>query len=94
MTTEITDKEEITNKEGGIYSNFDHVLNEGVKEVLQNKPNECWSHHAAWDFCGYIWYDGKRWREEIWVYHSFQEVLEADTVEDLIEGANEKYGSR
>ena len=76
-----------------IYSNFDHQLDEEIKGQVQANPNKLYAQHAAYNFCGYVWYDGTKWKEEVWVYKEPQEVIEAETIEDLIDKVNLEYGS-
>ena len=85
---------EIVLEEEAVYSNFDHRLNTKVFLKLKNNPNQFKAQHSAWNFFGYIWFDGIKWKEEIWTYHSLQEILEAEEIEDVIYEANEKYGGQ
>lgn len=75
-----------------VYSNLDHEIDKEVSDMLAKRPNELYSQHSAWSFCGYVWFDGEVWREEIWQWKSLVEVLSADSLEDLIEKANNSYG--
>lgn len=76
-----------------VYSNFDHMLEDDVVKELELSPGECFARHAAWDFNGSIWTDGKQWFEEVWVHGSLVETLTGDKPMDVIEEANRKYGS-
>ena len=74
-----------------IYSNFDHKFMLTEEDV---KNSNKYHAHYAWDFMGKVWYDKAYggFKEEIWLYHRQREVLEAETLEELIEKVNEKYG--
>ena len=75
-----------------IYSNFDHELNKESKEFLQTHP-DYFARHAAWNFNGLVWFSKGKWYEEIWIYHSIEEVLSGDTAEEVIRQANDEYGN-
>ena len=74
-----------------VYSNFDHILDKNIVDELKEK--NCYSQHAGWNFCGYIWHDGKKFKEEVWVYGDPQEVIENEDIGELIENVCQKYGS-
>jgi hypothetical protein len=76
-----------------VYSNLDHILEDDVVKELELSPDECFARHAAWDFNGYIWTDGKQWFEEVWVYGVLIETLTGDKPMDVIEAANRNHGS-
>jgi hypothetical protein len=77
---------------GSVYSNCDHELNEEL--AMRLDAGDTVAKHHAWDFVGEIWKDGDKWFEEIWQYRTPVEVLEADSLRNIIEAANEKYGYR
>jgi len=76
-----------------VYSNVNHELDEAVKSQLQVNPNILYAQHSAWNFCGYIWYDGNKWKEEVWQYKSPVALEKHYTIEELIDEVNDIYGS-
>jgi len=74
-----------------IYSNFDHCLNKEVEKRMMEEPNESYT-HCAWDFNAQVTFNGKVWKSEVWVYGSAVETFEGETVMDVINEANERYG--
>lgn len=76
-----------------VYSNFDHELETEVVEQLESNPNLFCAQHAAYNFCGYIWFDGERWREDVMRYGQTVDHIIANTIEELITEANERYGT-
>lgn len=75
-----------------VYSNIDHILDEEVVKELKDFPNRRYAQHAAYCFCGYIWFDGRIFFEEIWVYRNKVELLENKDIKELIKEANDEYG--
>ena len=75
-----------------VYSNFDHVLD--IDVVNQLKQGGYFSAHVAWDFVGYVYFYENKWHEEIWVYGIPMETLSGDSIKDVANKANKKYGSR
>lgn len=80
-----------------IYSNFDHMLDENIAKKITEKKLYAshYASHAAWNFCGYIYFDkeSKLFIEEIMQYHSLVEIMKNEDINELISEANEKYGS-
>ncbi len=73
-------------------SNFDHSIADGLAEEL--KATGGYAQHAAYNFCGYVWWDGKEFVEEVWIYNAPQEtLLRAETLEEIMAMANAEYGS-
>ena len=70
--------------------NMDGRIDEGFEDNLRTK--EFYGQHSAWDFCGYVWWDGKTFHEEIWVYNSHCNTISADTLRELMETVNDEYG--
>lgn len=78
--------------EGAIaYSNFDHTFNLSEEEI---KDSACYHQHAAWNFCGYVWFDKEKnlFIEEVWRYKTIIKTYEDESLSDLIETVNEKWG--
>lgn len=73
-------------------SNFDHSIDEGFAERLQE--GHCYGRHAAWDFNGLVWFADGQFHEEVWCYGVRRQVFSADTLEELMQTVNAKWGSQ
>jgi len=83
---------EMKETDESVYSNFDHELNQTIVAKLQENPNKIYAQHAAWDFCGYIWFDGTLFHERVLRYHQLvAEEKDAD-IGNLIEKINDRWG--
>jgi hypothetical protein len=77
---------------GDLYSNYDHDIDNAVAYELQ--AGDCFAFHYAWNFCGSVWYvpsQGK-WVNQIHVYTVVTEHIIGDSVDEVIQKANDKYG--
>jgi len=74
-----------------VYSNLNRHQDLSDEEV---KESGLTHQHAAYDFCGYVWYDKKEgvFREEVWRYHSLADTKSATTIKELVEMVNDEYG--
>lgn len=70
-------------------SNFDHTIDSGLEEDL--KAGKI-GRHSAWNFNAYLYYKDGKFYSEVWVFHEQQETFEANTLQELMDLANEKYG--
>ena len=77
-----------------LYANFDHSFDATAITALEMFPDKYWGYHAASNFMGCVWPEDGRWYEEIWVHKGLVEVLQADTMKEVIEKANETYGRK
>jgi len=75
-----------------LMSNFDHEIENHVAEELRARPNEICAVHAARDFCGYVWYNGSQFLEDVYIYGAFQKRFAANTPEKLMEKVNNEFG--
>ncbi len=73
-------------------SNCDFEIEPGVEEVLKAAPNQLYAQHAAWNFCGYFWWSGDRWKEEVWRYNAVVKVVEAGSLVELRKTVNDEFG--
>jgi hypothetical protein len=73
-------------------SNFDHTIDAGFAEALQG--GRVFGRHSAWDFNGLVWWDGKRFVEQVSVHRSPIKTFSASTLRDLMEMANDEFGGR
>ncbi len=77
----------------GVYSNcFHEGVDHEVASELKANPGKAYAQHAAYNFCGYVWFSAGQFHEQIWVHRRMVEVLSADEIEELIENANDQYG--
>lgn len=76
-----------------VYSNLDHSY-EMTEEQIKN--SRMYHQHAAWDFCGYVWFDTEEQRfiEEIMIYKSVVNTLYGKTLESVIQEAIMLYGRK
>lgn len=80
-------------KEGEtVYSNFDHCY--GMTEE-QVKDSDMHHQHAAYNFCGYVWFDPEKQQfvEEINVYRNVVNTLYGKTLDEVIQEAIMLYGN-
>lgn len=71
-------------------SNCDGAIDDGFADALQTR--HVYGRHSAWHFNGLVWWDGKRFCEQVWRYHSPVAYYEADTLRELMETVNDDYG--
>jgi hypothetical protein len=76
-----------------IYANFDHKLNQNVADQLKVQPGKTYAQHAAWGFCGYVWYQDGQWYEEIWIHNTRKTTRSNEDLRELIEEVNDHYGN-
>lgn len=75
-----------------IYSNFDHCIDSEVEEELKINPNKLYAQHATWNFCGYIYFTGSFWVEEIWRYNVCIATYQDKDLAILICTVNAEHG--
>lgn len=75
-----------------VMSNCDHAINKDVEARLRDSPS--YAGYPAWNFYGYVWCDHQRrvYCCEIWVYGTPRKVIEAATLEEIMENASEEFG--
>ena len=71
-------------------SNFDHTIDDGFEKAL--RENKVFGRHSGYEFNGMVWYNDKRFHEEVWRYCAYVETISADTLEELMEKVNDKWG--
>ena len=74
-----------------VYSNCDHELDEDTAAFLATNPTY-YAQHAAWNFCGYVWFAEDLWHDQVWVYGSPVAVVTDPDLRLLIEAVNMEYG--
>lgn len=76
---------------GAVAVNLDHSINHGIAEKLKSDP-EAYAQHAAFGFCGWVYYENGQFHDQIWVHHFPMNIKSADSVEEMVELANKEYG--
>jgi hypothetical protein len=71
-------------------SNFDHTVDEGLREALEDGP--FYGRHAGWNFNGLVWWDGDQFREQVWVYGAPVKTFVAPVLDDLMRVVNVEFG--
>jgi hypothetical protein len=74
-------------------SNFDHSIDAGMADALKAQPGEVHGRHAAWNFNSLVYYLNGKFHAEVYQYRSFTDHIVADTLEELMQESNEKYGN-
>lgn len=72
-------------------SNFDHSVDDGLAEALCANTN-VFAQYSGWNFCGYVRYRDGMFECEVWQYGSPQEIIRADSLEDIMEQVPDEYG--
>jgi hypothetical protein len=74
-----------------VMSNFDHEVNRDVEFTLRTNEST-YAGYPAWNFYGSVWYEDSMFHCEIMVYGSYRETISAETLEEIMEIASNKYG--
>lgn len=70
-------------------SNFDGRIDDGMENALLDGEIGV---HSAWNFNGRVYYQDGKFVEEVMAYGTLDDTIEADTLEELMETVNSKYG--
>jgi len=73
-----------------VMSNFDKEIDRDVEKQL--KEGNCYAGYPAWNFHGTVYYKDDKFYCEIWTYGFPNELINAETLEEIIELASDKYG--
>lgn len=73
-----------------LMSNFDHSIDRKVEEAIKGKPY--YAQYSGWNFCGYVWWENEKWHCEVWTYGSMDDVISANTLDDIMTEVSDKYG--
>ena len=76
--------------ESGCISNFDFTADEGVEDEL--RTGKCWSEYTAYDFYGYVWFKDNRFKCNVWRYGMSREVIEGETILEMMHAVSRNYG--
>jgi len=71
-------------------SNADGNIDEGFAEALRQA--RVFGHHAGWDFCGRVWWDGSRFVEDVYRYRRLVATHRANTLPELMALVNDSWG--
>jgi hypothetical protein len=71
-------------------SNLGHTIDDGLDEAL--RAGGVFARHAAWEFNGYVWFEGGQFHEQVWRHHVPRETLSAATLPDLMRAVNDRWG--
>lgn len=75
-----------------LYSNFDHrFIKASYDLIIKTETNEEFE-HCAWNFYGKIGKINNKFSETIMQNGIVVEIIEDDSLENLIKRVNEKYG--
>jgi hypothetical protein len=77
---------------GEIVSNFDGIVDKKVEAELIKANGTAYASFPGWDFYGAVIYKDKQFQCEVWQAKSVQEVIKADTVEEMRTLVCGKYG--
>jgi len=73
-----------------VMSNCDHQIDRKIEALL--KENHYYAGYSAWNFYGYVWYTGDKFKCVIAQYHNHVATLEANTLEEIMEEASSRWG--
>lgn len=73
-------------------SNIDHSIDGGLAEALKEGENKLYAQHAAWNFCGYVWYENDKFHEVVYRHNAPVGEFEADNLDELMTIVNNEYG--
>ena len=71
-------------------SNFDHSIDGELEGAL--RTSRVYAQHAAWDFCGYVWFADGQFHEDVWQYNAYTETFTADSLPELMQAVNAEWG--
>ena len=78
--------------EDDVMSNFDHNIDRNIEKKLRNNPNKYYSNYPGWNFCGYVWFNGKQFINQVWVYNSPVKEIKADTLDEIMNETSSEFG--
>ena len=74
----------------GHYSNFDHEMPQGANEALRS--GEFYIEHSAYGHWGTIWFQNGKFHEMVNRYTVHVATISADSIEEVIEDVNDRFG--
>jgi hypothetical protein len=82
---------EIRHAPDTVYSNFDSTFDHDVKAWLIGGPDRL-GKHAAWDYCGQVWFDGELWHEQVHRWGCTRAEYVSPTLHALIDHVRDEHG--
>jgi hypothetical protein len=77
-------------KVGTLYSNFDHEYEDvTVDAVFTGKGL---GQHAAWEYCGWVWFADGFWLETVYRYHMVVATYACADMSTLIDHVMDEHG--
>jgi hypothetical protein len=78
---------------GVVMTNFDHSIDHDIATAL--KAKESFAQYPGGNFHGLVWWsrDNHMWRCEVSVHHEAREVIEAGTLEEIMDEVCRKWGN-
>lgn len=73
--------------------NFDHSIEPGIKDKLIESEGLIFCEHTAWGFWGAVWFQNKKFHEEVMVYGNIKKIVSCDSLEELMHEVNKEFGS-
>lgn len=64
-----------------LMTDLDDIIDDNVAIAIQDSP--FFALFAAWHFCGFVWWQKKKWCCEVWSYNSWCGTFVADTLSEL-----------
>jgi hypothetical protein len=75
-----------------VASNFDREWSSEIAKDLQLKPNAAFAQYSGWNFCGYVWFDGKEFQCQIWRYGVPVSQIASLTGTELMRLVSQRFG--
>ena len=73
-------------------TNCDHVVDDGLEEELITNEGKVYGIHSGYSFNGRVYYEDKKFHEEVWRFGDVVETLTADSLRELMLDVCDKYG--
>ena len=71
-------------------SNYDHTIDDGLEDLLRAGNIGT---HNGWDFNGAVFFAEGWFHEEVWQYRAYAGTVSAESLSDLMEAVNSRYGT-
>lgn len=73
-------------------SNFDGSIDEGMAEALIAGEGRVHGRHAGWNFNSLVYYKDGKFHADVFRYRVYMETISEETLEELMDATNQKYG--
>lgn len=74
-----------------VMTNFDHTIDRDCEWRL--RAERVIMHYAGWHFCGDVWFADNRYHCLVFQRHIPQEIISADTLDEIMSEVCDKYGT-